>query len=147
MQQVVASAAEARGAVRHDAFALGGADFATEVGFAGAAELAVAAFGGAGGWGGTRVSRRARRSGVWRGLGGERARGLVLECDDVVAGLDGCDGLADGFDDAGALVAEHDGEGAFGVFAGEGVCVCVLSVHGELCALGNSTVPVWQTPV
>lgn len=51
VQQVFAFAFEARGAIRHDAFALGGADFAAEVGFAGAAEFAFAAFGRAGGCG------------------------------------------------------------------------------------------------
>ena len=48
VQEVASLGAEARGAVRHDAFSLGGADFAAEVGFAGPAELAFAAFGGAG---------------------------------------------------------------------------------------------------
>ena len=61
-------------------------------------------------------------------LGGGGGRGVVtrdvLEGDDVVAGVDGFDVEADGFDNAGAFVAEHDGEGAFGVFAREGVCVC-----------------------
>jgi hypothetical protein len=47
VEQVFAFALEARGAVRHDAFALGGADLATEVGLSGLAELALAAFGGA----------------------------------------------------------------------------------------------------
>ena len=40
---------EARGAVWHHAFALGGADFAAEIRFTGFAEFAFAAFGGAGG--------------------------------------------------------------------------------------------------
>lgn len=52
----------------------------------------------------------------------------VLQCYDVVAGLDGCDALADGLDDTGAFMAEYDGECAFGVFAGECVCICALSV-------------------
>lgn len=47
---------EARGAVRHDASTLGGADLAAEVRFAGLAEFAFAAFGGAGGLVRTNVS-------------------------------------------------------------------------------------------
>lgn len=39
----------------------------------------------------------------------------------MVAGLYTGNALADGFDNAGALVAKDDGEGALGVFAGEGV--------------------------
>ena len=45
MQEVFAPGAEARGAVGHDAFALGGADLAAQVRLAGLAEFAVAAFG------------------------------------------------------------------------------------------------------
>ena len=48
MQQRLAFAFEARGAVGHDAFALRRADLAAEVRLAGFAELAFAAFGGAG---------------------------------------------------------------------------------------------------
>lgn len=94
VQEVLALALEARGAVGHDALALGCADLAAEVGLAGLAELALLALGG-------------------------------VEGDDVVAGLHVGDALADGLDDAGALVAEDDGEGALGVLAGEGVGICV----------------------
>ena len=45
MQKVFALALEARGAVRHDTFALGGADLTAEVRLAGLAELAFLAFG------------------------------------------------------------------------------------------------------
>ena len=48
MQQIFAFGLEARGAVGHDAFALGGADFAAQVRLAGFAEFAFAAFGRAG---------------------------------------------------------------------------------------------------
>ena len=48
MQEVLAACLEARAAVWHDAFALGGADLAAEVGLAGFAEFAFAAFGCAG---------------------------------------------------------------------------------------------------
>jgi len=51
-------------------------------------------------------------------------RGWLLECYDVVARLDRCDAFTNGLNDAGAFVTEDDGEGAFGVFAGEGVCIC-----------------------
>ncbi len=47
VQEVLALALEARGAVGHDAFALRGADFAAEVRLAGFAEFAFFAFGGA----------------------------------------------------------------------------------------------------
>lgn len=46
MQEVMTFAAEARGAVGHDAFSLGSANFAAKVGLAGCAEFAFAAFGG-----------------------------------------------------------------------------------------------------
>lgn len=42
----------------------------------------------------------------------------------MVADRDVGDAFADGFDDAGALVAENNGEGALWVLAGEGVGVC-----------------------
>jgi hypothetical protein len=48
VKEILALALEARGAVRHDAFALRGADLAAEVGLAGLAEFAFFAFGGAG---------------------------------------------------------------------------------------------------
>ena len=47
MQEIMTFAAEARGAVGHDAFSLGSANFAAKVGLAGCAEFAFAAFGGA----------------------------------------------------------------------------------------------------
>lgn len=46
----------------------------------------------------------------------------------MVARLDRCDTLANGLDDAGTLMAQYDGERALGVFAGECVCICALSV-------------------
>lgn len=49
MEQVFALALEARGAVGHDAAALGGSDLTAEVGLSGFAELAFFAFWGAGG--------------------------------------------------------------------------------------------------
>lgn len=48
MQKVMTFAAETGGAVGHDAFSLGGADFAAKVGFAGFAEFTIAAFGSTG---------------------------------------------------------------------------------------------------
>jgi hypothetical protein len=47
VKEILALALEARGAVRHDTLALGGADLAAKVGLAGLAELALLAFGGA----------------------------------------------------------------------------------------------------
>ena len=59
----------------------------------------------------------------------------------MVAGLDGRDVLANGLDNAGALVAEHDGECAFGIFAGECVCIyaSVSKVLRVLCAPRSRT--------
>ena len=50
MQEVFSFAAEARGAIRHDAFTLSGSNFAAEVGFARFAEFAFAAFRGTREW-------------------------------------------------------------------------------------------------
>ena len=47
VEEILALALEARGAVRHDTLSLGGSDLAAEVGLAGLAELALAALGGA----------------------------------------------------------------------------------------------------
>lgn len=47
----------------------------------------------------------------------------VLERYDMVARFDCCDVFADGFNNAGTLVAENDWKGAFGIFARE--CVCI----------------------
>lgn len=59
---------------------------------------------------------------------GLEGRGRVLECYDMVAGFDGCNALANGLDDASALMAEDDGKCAFRIFAGECVCICAFSV-------------------
>lgn len=66
MQEILAFAFEAGGAVWHDAFALGGTDLAAEVRLAGFAELAFAAF-----W----------STGERQGLSGERrrARGFLRQ--------------------------------------------------------------------
>lgn len=84
-----------------------------------------------------------------------------LERDDVVARLDARHALADGLDDAGALVAEDDGEGALGVLARQRVCiwhsVCVSALFCPLAFFlarpsvddndNDKDAPVWQTPV
>ena len=111
VQDVLAARAEARGAVRHDALALGCADLAAEVGLVGLAEFAFFAFGGAG--------ECVRRSFCWC-----RLRGDVLESHDMVAHLDVGHALADRLDDARALVSQDDGEGTLGVLAGECVGIC-----------------------
>ncbi|MNJ24367.1 hypothetical protein D3C77_187820 [compost metagenome] len=46
MEQLLTFVGEARGAIRHQPFALGGANGLAQVGLAGAAEFALAAFGG-----------------------------------------------------------------------------------------------------
>ena len=82
VQEVLAAGFEARGAVWHHAFALGGADLAAEVGLAGFAEFAFAAFGCAG------VRREGLLAIGGEGRDGWECRGVILECDDIVAGLD-----------------------------------------------------------
>ncbi len=108
MQQVFAAGFESGGAVWHDSLALGGTDLAAEVRFAGSTELAFAAFGGT-------ERKRGSQLGTWSNARG--AKDGVLERNDVVARFDCCDVFADGFDDAGTLMAENDWEGAFGIFA------------------------------
>ena len=61
------------------------------------------------------------------GGGGVGGRGGILERNDIIARLHARHSLANGFDDAGALVAKDDGEGTFGIFAGEGVCIWLSS--------------------
>ena len=51
----------------------------------------------------------------------------VLESNNVVAWLNGSNTLTDGLDDASTFVSQDDGEGAFGVFAGECVSICALA--------------------
>jgi len=105
MQEVFAAGFEPGGAVGHDSLALGGTDLAAEIRFAGFTEFAFAAFGGA-------ERKQGSKLGRWR-----RTEDGVLERYDVVARFDCCDVFADGFDDASALMAENDWEGAFGIFA------------------------------
>ena len=45
-------------------------------------------------------------------------KGVILEGYDIVPWLDRGDAFAHGLDDTGAFMTEHDGESAFGVFAG-----------------------------
>ncbi|MNF81573.1 hypothetical protein D3C84_638510 [compost metagenome] len=102
---------EAGGAVRHQPLALGGADLLAQVGLAGLAELALAAFRG-------------------------------VERDDVIPHLDAGDALADGLDDAAALVAQDAGEDPFRIFTGqrEGIGVADaggFDPHPHLTGLGR----------
>lgn len=67
----------------------------------------------------------------------------------MVAGLDGGDALADGFNNTGAFVTEDDGESTFRVFSAECISVCgerwsvfVVSILSK-----DDISPVWQTPV
>jgi hypothetical protein len=55
--------------------------------------------------------------------------GEVLESNNIVAWFDGGDTITDGLYYASAFVPEDDGEGAFGVFARESVCICVVSAE------------------
>lgn len=77
----------------------------------------------------------------------EKARLDILESHDMVAGLDVGDALADGLDDTSTLVSQDDGEGTLGIFAGQGVCVCVADTGGvdlnaDLVGLGRSDLDV-----
>lgn len=56
-------------------------------------------------------------------------RESLLECYDVVAGLDGGDPRADGLDDTGSLVTEDDGESTLGVLSGQSVGIYLVSVR------------------
>ena len=55
-----------------------------------------------------------------------------VERDHVVAGNNGGDACADGFDDSAAFVAEDDGEDAFGVVAVQRVGVGVATEQSEV---------------
>ena len=144
MEEVFALALEARGAVGHHALALRGADLAAEVGFAGLAELALAAFGRAVVW--YCVSVRIfpfffpSSSRVWEMIGEE---GSVLKCDDVVSWFHGSDTLSYGLDDAGAFVPEDDWKGTLWVLAGECVGIFAFSA-AKFCASteGSIMIPV-----
>lgn len=75
----------------------------------------------------------------------------------MVAYLDGGDTLADRLDDAGALVAKDNGEGAFGVLTRERVCICTGHIRISKAQSSADVMliviivgmhePVWQTPV
>lgn len=88
MQQIFAFGFEARGAVGHDAFALGGADFAAKVRLAGFAEFAFAAFGRAGAGGFVSIAFK-------NDVELEGSRSGILERDDSIAWFYGCHALAD----------------------------------------------------
>lgn len=104
MQEVFAPGAEARGAVGHDAFALGGADLAAQVRLAGFAEFAVTAFGRAVEG---KCEKRIRLAFWFEGVMGEWVWGerkrkgkgggkkYLLECNDVIAWFYRCHALAD----------------------------------------------------
>jgi hypothetical protein len=52
-----------------------------------------------------------------------RYRGNILEGNDMIAWLHIGNTLTDGLDDTCTLMTEYDGEGAFGVLAGQRICV------------------------
>src|SRR5690606_21487776 len=114
VEQVLALALEAGGAVRHQSLALGRADLSAEVGLAGLAELALLALGGA-------IKPEYE---YWIGqlLSGDR--GFLLEGDDVVARLHVGDAFADGLDDTSALVSQNNGESTLGILPGQ--CVRIF---------------------
>lgn len=61
----------------------------------------------------------------------------ILESNNVVTRLDVCDTFSDGLDNTSALVSQNDGEGAFGIFAGQGISiwessVCILDIRREI---------------
>jgi hypothetical protein len=56
----------------------------------------------------------------------------VLKSDNVVARLYICDTLADGLDDTGTLVTEHNGEGTLGVLSGQCVGIWRTLVYRSM---------------
>jgi hypothetical protein len=120
VKEVLAAGAEARGAVGHDAAALGGADLAAEVGLAGLAELALAA------------------------LGGVEGHDVVADLyvgDALADGLDDAGTLVSEDDGEGALgVLAREGVGVW--MGGE-----VSMLRGGPGVYRKGSSPVWQTPV
>ena len=102
MQQFLALALEARGAVWHHTFALGSTNFSAQVGLAGLAEFAFLAFGSA-------------ESYQLRDL--TNTDQILLECNNIVTGLDRGDALTNRLDDTGAFVSKDDREGTLRILA------------------------------
>jgi hypothetical protein len=146
VQQPLALALEARGAVGHHAFTLRGADLAAEVRLARLAELAFAAFGGA---------VELVRAGPslwpcgWRGFGEVED---VLKRHHSIALLHVRDARAHTLHHTGALVAQHDGERTLRILAGEGVGIgmadtSVVDLDADLMCLRRSDLDVLDAEV
>lgn len=114
MQEVLALALEARGAIRHYALALCSANLAAQVGLSGLAELALLAFGGA-----VLVSMRPDIE--------SNTVIDVLESNDIVADLHVGDALTNGLNNTSTFVTEDDGESTLGILARERVGICTRS--------------------
>lgn len=65
----------------------------------------------------------------------------------MVAWLDGGDTLADGLDDAGALMAEDDWEGTLRILSRQGVRIYSYQLDPLTTYRCIEPIPVWQTPV
>ena len=68
----------------------------------------------------------------------------------MVAGLHVCDTLADGFDNAGTLMAQDNGEVTLGVLSRQSVGIFADSQYTITITpdiRSNNCIPVWQTPV
>lgn len=65
----------------------------------------------------------------------------------MVAWLDGGDTLADGLDDAGALMAEDDWEGTLRILSRQGVRIYSYQLDPLTPYRCIEPIPVWQTPV
>lgn len=117
VEKLLALALEAGGAVGHNSLALRGPNFAAEIGLARLAELALLALGGAAG---ARVSD---------GLAKRRV-GVLLEGNDMVAGLHVGDALADRLDNSGAFMSQDDRERALGVLSRQ--CVGIWPRSGSV---------------
>lgn len=147
VEEILALALEARGAVGHHTLALGRADGAAEVGLARLAELALLALGGAAGeiWL-VNVSHLATsRRPSWQ-------QEDSLERDDVVALLHVSDTLAHTLDNTGTLVTGDNGEGTLGVLAAHHVGIRVadtgvVDLNADLVGFGRSDLDVLDAEV
>ena len=127
VQEVLALALKARGAVGHHAFALGGADFAAEVGLAGFTELAFFALGGA-------VGGQFLAPAVLDRLPFETivsARGSdSLKRNNIIPLLDIRHTLTHTLHNTSALVSQNDRESTLWVLAAQRVCIGMADTCG-----------------
>lgn len=155
VEEVLALALEARGAVGHDTLALSCADGTAEVGLAGLAELALLALSGAvdpvsNRLGYTSIAPEVRQLLITRRRG--RTWANSLERDDMVALLHVRHTLANALDDTSTLVTGDDGEGTLGVLAAHHVGIRVadtgvVDLNADLVGFGRCHLDVLNAEV